>query len=62
MNLLLGVLDFMPPVFGLLDIDVPTSAQGKDLSEAIQTRNDAAIMSIPLFAYNASWCGIYTKD
>ncbi len=45
--------------FGEINRD---SLRWKNLSEAIQTRNDAAIMSIPLFAYNASWRGIYTKD
>jgi arylsulfatase A-like enzyme len=61
-KLLIGVLDFMPTVLELLNIDIPNTVQGKNLSEDIQKGNDDAVNSIPLFAYNASWRGVYTKD
>ncbi len=60
-NLMVGALDLMPTVLGLMGIDPPSSCQGRNLSPAIQERRYAAVESIPLFLFIHDWRGIYTR-
>jgi arylsulfatase A-like enzyme len=61
-DLLVGTLDLMPTLLGLLGIAPPETCQGLDLSKAIHERNDDAVESVPLFFYQPSWHGVYTRE
>jgi arylsulfatase A-like enzyme len=61
-NLLINPMDMMPSVLGLMGLDIPATIQGQNLSGAILKRRDDAIESIPLFFFNPSWRGVYTRD
>lgn len=61
-DLLIGTLDLMPTVLGLMNLPVPETCHGKDLSDAIITEKDNSIQSIPLFYFPADWRGVYTRD
>ncbi|OPZ07977.1 MAG: Arylsulfatase [candidate division BRC1 bacterium ADurb.BinA364] len=61
-DLLAGTLDLMPTILGLLDLPVPMTCQGVDLSRAIREENDDAVESQPLFMFMYSWRGVYTRD
>gem|GEM_PF-4284636 len=51
----------MPTILGLLDLKVPESVQGRDLSTSILKRDDDAVESVPLFFLNPMWRGVYTR-
>ena len=62
-DLLVGSMDLMPTILGMMGLEVPGSVQGLDLSEAIREGNDEAVESVPLFYYpGGSWKGVYTRD
>lgn len=61
-DLLIGPMDMMPTVLGLLDMDIPKEVQGKDLSQAIQQGDDDAVDSLPMFFYQPHWAGVRTRD
>ncbi|MCP4311255.1 MAG: sulfatase-like hydrolase/transferase [Bacteroidetes bacterium] len=61
-DLIFGTFDFMPTLLGMMDLEVPESCQGLDLTEAIYTMNDDAVKSSPLYQYDHNWRGIYTCD
>jgi arylsulfatase A-like enzyme len=62
-DLLVGSMDLMPTILGLLGIDVPKAVQGQDLSKSILTGDDDAVESVPMFMFTGSgWRGVYTKD
>ena len=63
-ELLIGALDMMPTILGLLGLTVPSSAQGNDLSRAIMEGDDSAVKSVPIFMFpgQGAWRGVYTKD
>lgn len=61
-ELLIGSLDIMPTILGLLDIKVPKECQGKDLSKAIIKEKDNSVKSVPLFYFTGNWRGVYTHD
>ena len=60
-NILIGSMDIMPTILGLLDLKVPESVQGRDLSTSILKRDDDAVESVPLFFLNPMWRGVYTR-
>ncbi len=60
-DLLIGALDLMPTVLGLLGISAPETCQGRDLAEAIVEKRDDAVESQPLFLLAGEWRGIYTR-
>lgn len=59
-DLLVGTLDLMPSLLGLLGLPVPSTCQGQDLSRHILAGRDDAVASVPLFLLNANWRGVYT--
>jgi len=63
-ELLIGPMDIMPTVLGLMGLPVPASVQGTNLSQAIRTGDDAAVASLPIFMYYApaTWRGVYTRE
>jgi len=62
-DLLIGVMDMMPTVLGLLGIEIPETVQGKDLSGAILSGDDDAVESVPIFFFLGNgWRGVYTKE
>jgi arylsulfatase A-like enzyme len=60
-DLLVGSLDLMPTLLGLMGIEAPASCQGEDLSKAIRTADDDAVTSVPLFHFSGNWRGVYTR-
>jgi len=60
-NLLLGTLNLMPTLLGLMDLPVPETCQGKNLAHAIVTGQDDVVDSQPLFFLPTNWRGIYTR-
>jgi arylsulfatase A-like enzyme len=61
-NLLVGTLDLMPTLLGLLGVAVPKTCQGRDLSHAILQQDDDTVDSVPLFFHQPSWNGVYTRE
>ncbi len=61
-SLLINPMDMMPSVLGLMGLDIPASVQGQNLSHAILKHKDDVIDSVPLFFFNPSWRGVYTRD
>ncbi|MCL6103515.1 MAG: sulfatase [Bacteroidetes bacterium] len=62
-ELLIGTMDLMPTILGLLNIKVPESVQGMNLSPYILSGNDSAIESLPIFMFVGNgWRGVYTKE
>jgi arylsulfatase A-like enzyme len=61
-DLLVGTLDLMPTLLGLLGVPVPATCEGRDLSKAIRDHDDNAVDSVPLFFHRPSWNGVYTRE
>lgn len=72
-DLLVGTMDLMPTMLGLMNMDVPSSVQGRNLAKAIINNNDDAVNSIPTFMISpavpqlgvnepVSWRGVVTQD
>ncbi len=61
-ELLVGTLDLMPTLLGLMDLPIPATCQGTDLSGAILGGHDDAVNSVPLFMpyMMQGWRGVYT--
>lgn len=62
-DLLLGTLDIMPTVLGLMELDVPKECQGKNLAESILAGDEDAVEYVPIWSfYKNSFKGVITKD
>ncbi len=63
-DLLIGAIDMMPTILGLLGLPIPAAVQGANLSRAILDGDDGAVDSVPIFMYpgRGAWRGVYTKD
>ncbi len=61
-NLLMGTLDLMPTLLGLMDIPPPKTCQGTDYSKTLTQGKDADTESVPLFFWglDSDWRGVYT--
>lgn len=59
-DLLLGTLDIMPTLLGLMQLPIPNTVQGQDLSKAVLQNREEEVESVPLFFYETSWRGVYT--
>jgi arylsulfatase A-like enzyme len=60
-GLLVGTLDLMPTILGLLGLEVPAECEGRNLARAIAEGDDDAVESVPLFLLPLDWRGIYTR-
>ena len=58
---LVGVLDLMPTVLGLMDVDIPDNCVGTDLSETITKKEDIIVESVPLLPVGSNWRGVLTE-
>ncbi len=64
-DLLLGPLDLMPTLLGLMGIAVPSSCQGRNLATAILTGDDHATDSVPMCMFHSGpeeYRGVITRD
>lgn len=61
-ELLVGTLDLMPTLLGMMGLPIPDSCDGQNLTPHIIARNDDAVESVPLFYFIPSWRGVFTKD
>ena len=61
-DMLIGSLDLMPTMLGLMGIKPPKTCQGSDYSKAIMADRDEVIESVPMFFWrkNSDWRGVYT--
>ena len=60
-DLLMGTLDLMPTLLGLMKLPVPAKVQGRDASAAIVAGRDDGVDALPLFFIPMNWRGVYTK-
>ncbi len=61
-ELLLGPMDMMPTLLSFMGLPLPQGLHGKDLSKPILKGDDDAVQSQPLFFYEPSWHGVYTRE
>ena len=61
-ELLVGTLDLMPTLLGLLEIAPPATCDGQNLTPYLLAEDDDAVESVPLFYYAPSWRGVFTKQ
>ena len=60
-NTLVGTLDLMPTVLGLMDVEIPDNCVGSDLSKTITQKEDLMVELVPLFYYGPNWRGVFTE-
>ncbi len=60
-ELVVGTLDLMPTLLGLMGIRAPDSCDGQDLAGAMKKGADNSVDSAPLFLPNLDWRGVYTR-
>ena len=60
-QLVVGTLDLMPTLLGLIGLPAPSSADGRNLARAITSGADSASDSAPLFLLPLDWRGVYTR-
>jgi len=61
-DLLVGTLDLMPTILGMMGIPVPETCMGTDLSGPISEGKEDVVESVPLFYFAGDWRGIYTHE
>jgi arylsulfatase A-like enzyme len=61
-QLIVGTIDLMPTLLGLMGLDVPDYLHGKNLAPAILESDDDAVESAPLFYITTPWRGVYTRE
>ncbi len=60
-ELIIGTFDLMPTLLGMMDLPVPKTCEGRNLSGAIAECKDDVVESQPLFLLPADWRGVYTR-
>jgi arylsulfatase A-like enzyme len=64
-DLMVGTLDLMPTLLGLMSIEPPRSCQGRNLAKAIKSSNDRASNSVPMMMIHngpEEYRGVITRD
>ncbi len=61
-ELLVGTLDLMPTILGMMSLPIPDTCDGQDLTPHILAGDDDAVASVPLFYFAPSWRGVFTKE
>ena len=61
-DMLIGTLDLMPTLLGLLRINPPATCQGSNYADALMEGEDGPKESVPLFFWgeDSDWRGVYT--
>ena len=60
-ELLVGSLDLMPTLLGMMNLPVPATCDGTDLSRYMADGRDDAVDSVPLFLSPLDFRGVYTR-
>ena len=60
-ELVVGTLDLMPTLLGLMGVPVPATADGRNLAGALTAGKDRTSDSAPLFLLPLDWRGVYTR-
>jgi arylsulfatase A-like enzyme len=59
----IGTLDLMPTLLGLLGVSVPTHCDGRDLADALRDGDESASRDAPLFYLTPfAWRGVYDRE
>jgi arylsulfatase A-like enzyme len=62
-KLMIGALDLMPSILGLMDLKVPKECQGKNLANAMVTKDENAVEGIPVWNMaGIGYRGVITRD
>ena len=61
-ELLVGTLDLMPTILGMMNLPIPETCDGQNLTPHILAGDDNAVASVPLFYFIPSWRGVFTKN
>ena len=61
-DLLVGTLNLMPTLLGLLGLPIPNTCQADGLQRHILAGRDDAVQSVPMFLFHGNWRGVYTHD
>ncbi|MBT4820277.1 MAG: sulfatase-like hydrolase/transferase [Lentisphaerae bacterium] len=61
-ELLVGTLDLMPTILGMMGLPIPDTCDGQDLTPHLLSGSDDAVASVPLFYFIPSWRGVFTRD
>lgn len=56
-DLMVGTLDLMPTLLGLMQLPVPAACDGRDLSHAMLVKDDSSSTEVPLFHFTPNPCG-----
>ena len=59
---LIGLLDMMPTLLGLMELPVPGTCQGRNRAAALLSGVDDGSESLPRFFFMQGWRGVYTRD
>lgn len=60
-ELLIGGIDLMPTLLGMMELKIPATCHGINLAPAIAKARDNAVESVPLFLPPLDWQGVYTR-
>lgn len=60
-ELLIGTLDLMPTLLGLMKLPVPVTCQGRNAAQAVIEGRDDGVDVQPLLFMPLNWRGIYTR-
>lgn len=60
-DMLIGTLDLMPTLLGLMNITPPNTCQGQNLSKQISRHRNGRQKQIPIYNHQHNWRGVYTK-
>jgi len=64
-DLMVGTLDLMPTLLGLMELPVPANCDGRNLSQAMLVKDDSASTEVPLFSFLGGpygWRGVVTRQ
>jgi len=60
-DLLIGTLDLMPTILGMMGCEIPSTCQGKDLASSIMSGREDTVESVFMFHSHPAWRGVYTQ-
>lgn len=60
-DLLVGTLDLMPTILGMMKLPIPETCDGLNLTPFITAQNDNAVDAVPIFLPSRDFRGVYTR-